>query len=252
MRYCWIAIAVVLLLACKREQEGDIIPDCDLDMEQYDFAFGIDYDQPEKYLIPGDMSEIDDTSWADIREEIKIDSLNLDGILTVCHWMNRNFRFENAGGANIGSYQVNDLIESRTFYGCHSAALLISSVLRKLGYPVVMIETASILWAYEFVAETNQGMAGHVMSEVYVDDRWILVDNNATCVPDYDCLNPFINTQSTDFYYNRDGLFVIAKGVDIWGYGVQSHEDTHDLMINFAHNLACFEGYFGSVEYRWR
>ena len=115
-----------------------------------------------------------------------------------------------------------------------------------------MIETASVLWAKEFFNGTNQGFAGHVMTEVFVGDQWILLDNNGTYILDYYELNPYINTMKTDFQYNEEGLFVIAKGIDTWDYGVHDHSDTRDLMINFSGNLGCFEHLFGSQNYSWK
>ncbi len=48
----------------------------------------------------------------------------------------------------IGENTVDELFEIKTFYGCHSLALIISSSLRELGFASIMIETADIDWAY--------------------------------------------------------------------------------------------------------
>ena len=117
-------------------------------------------------------------------------------------------------------------------------------------FPAVMIETASITWAYEYNDGAAQGFAGHVMTEVFVSDKWILLDNNGTYVEVYDFTNPFISMDNDFFYYN-DGLFTYAKGVHIWDYGVRDESDTHDKMINFAENIACFKDEFNSADYYW-
>lgn len=218
---------------------------CNINMDNYDYSYGIEYNNPQLYLTPGTQSDLNDEYIEEIRINIGTPDLNISGILTVSDWFNSNFTFDNAGGSMIGKKTVNELYETMTFYGCHSAALVLSSVLRKFGFPTVMIETASVEWAYDYFNGKTQGFAGHVMSEVYVLERWILLDNNGTFVVNYDCLNPFISTIS------GDDLFSYAKGKDIWDYGVQEPSDTHDMMISFSNNVGCFEDKFNSIIYYW-
>jgi hypothetical protein len=109
-----------------------------------------------------------------------------------------------------------------------------------------MIETASIAWAIKYNSGTDEGFAGHVMTEVYVDNRWILLDNNGTYVGEYQCLNPYIKMM------DGQGLFAYTKGVDIWDYGVFEAADTHAKMIYFADHITCFNDWFGSVNYSWQ
>ena len=243
---------IVSLLSCTKESSNPVVENpCTLDMENYDYSYGIEYDEPGKYLIPGEQSDLDNTYLEEIRINIGTPEDSIAGIKTVCHWFNQNFTFSNAGGDMIGQKTVNELYDSKTFYGCHSAALVISSVLRKFGFPAVMIETASILWANEYNESTDQGFSGHVMTEVYVSGKWILLDNNCTYVEDYDCMNPFISTMDQEFYYYRQGLFAYAKGIDSWDYGVYDESDTHSKMINFAKNINCFEDLFNTADYYW-
>ena len=251
MRIFILILTLLAVISCKKVDTVQSEYPCELDMERYDFSFGIEYDNPQKYLIPSDQSDVSSEYLEEIRELIGTPEMDLDGIKLVSDWFNKEFTFTSAGGANIGKFTINHHYETKTIYGCHSAALVISSVLRAFGFPTVMIETASILWAKEYFDGTNQGFAGHVMTEVYVNNNWILLDNNGTYIKDYYESNPYINTMTTDFHYNEEGLFVIAKGVDIWDYGVHDHDDTRELMINFSDNLGCFEHLFGSMEYSW-
>ena len=218
---------------------------CNLNMENYDYSFGVQYDNSQLYLTPGTQSDLNDEYFEEIEIIIGTPSNTIPGIITVCDWFNHNFTFENAGGNMIGQKSVNELYESKTFYGCHSAALIISSILREFGFPTVMIETASVEWAYDYFDGVTQSFEGHVMTEVYVLEKWILLDNNGTFVEDYDCMNPFIST------IDNQGLFTYAKGKDIWDYGVRDPSDTHNMMINFSDNVGCFEDKFNSVNYEW-
>ncbi|MFC1549932.1 transglutaminase-like domain-containing protein [Candidatus Neomarinimicrobiota bacterium] len=215
-------------------------------MDNYDFSFGIDYDIPEKYLIPGEQSDLEDTYFEELKTLFDTPEKTISTMMNICNWFNHNFSFSNAGGSMIGKKTVNELYETKTYYGCHSAALVISSILREFGFPAVMIETASIDWAYDYNDNPNLAFGGHVMTEVYVEDKWILLDNNCQYIEDYSYLNPFISTAG-----NNRGLFVYAKGIDTWDYGVRDESDTHSMMINFADNLGCFEEYFNTVNYYW-
>ncbi len=219
---------------------------CNINMENYDYSFGIEYNNPQLYLTPGTQSDLNDEYLEEIENIIGTPGNDIPGILTVSNWFNQNFTFTNAGGEMIGQKTVNELYESKIFYGCHSAALILSSVLREFGFPTVMIETASIEWAYDYYNGTTQSFLGHVMTEVYVLDQWILLDNNSTYVEDYDYMNPFISK------IDDQGLFTYAKGKDIWDYGVRDESDTHSMMINFADNIGCFEDTFNSINYAWR
>ena len=146
-----------------------------------------------------------------------------------------------------GSNTVDELYEIKTFYGCHSLALIISSVLREFGFPAIMIETADIQWGYDYHAGTVQHFSGHVMSEVFVGDRWILLDNNCTYVEEYDFKNPFIPIM----HHPTNAYFVFAKGVDIWDYSAKNDSFTQDKLVFFAENIYCFEEMFNTVSYNW-
>jgi hypothetical protein len=214
-------------------------------MENYDYTFGIEYDNPQLYLVPSAQSDLKDSYVDEIIDIVGTPANDITGISIICNWFNSNFTFDNAGGEMIGKKTADELYESKLYYGCHSAALIISSVLRELGFPAVMIETASVKWAYDYFNNEIQYFRGHVMTEVYCSDKWILLDNNGMFVEEYDSINPFIST------LDNEGLFAYAKGIDIWDYGVQDPSDTHDMMINFSDNLGCFEEKFNSVNYEW-
>lgn len=147
----------------------------------------------------------------------------------------------------IGKNTVDELFEIKTFYGCHSIALIISSICREFGFPAIMIETADVQWGYDYNAGTVQHFAGHVMSEIYVENKWILLDNNCSYVKQYDMMDPFIPESN----YPSNAYFVIAKGVDIWDYSGKDESFTHNKLIFFAENIYCFEEMFGTVSYNW-
>ena len=215
--------AQFLLVVCSCNNEPEIDTECHLDMSLLDISFGIVYDNPSRYLSPGEQSNLNDSYGNEIYEAIGIPEDSIAYILEVCHWINQNFTFENAGGGMIGKPTVNELFESKVFYGCHSEALLISSILREFGFPAVMIETFDVKWAYDYHAGRTQDFAGHVMSEIFVENKWILLDNDGTYVEEYDYSDPFISTK-----HPSSGLFVFAKGLDTWDYSGKGDTFTHN------------------------
>lgn len=248
----WLFVSVSLLfLSCEFhgiEDQEDQPASCSLNMDSLDFSFGIQYDQPELYLQQGEQSNISDSLFALVLDEIGLLTDTLSSIQTVATWMNTTFTTEIAGGSMIGVPTVNDLVSTRVFYGCHSGALILSSVLRSYGFPAVMIESAGVQWAFDYSEGLTQSFGGHVMSEIYVQGEWILLDNNGSLVKDYDPLDPFISMQN----WNPDDYFVYAKGLDTWDYSGQVDNFTQSRMVEFTENLVCYEDMFFTNNYTWQ
>ncbi|HOP02856.1 MAG TPA: hypothetical protein PL017_05160 [Tenuifilaceae bacterium] len=242
----YVLIISLFLFSCDL---GDLFDpyDCNVDIDELDFTFGIDYSHPEVYLVPGEQSDLTNENFEAVTSAVGTSVEDIDDVLRVCHWINQNFTFENAGGSMAGVNTADELFEIRTFYGCHSLALIISSVLRKYGVPAVMIETADIQWAYDYRDGATDYFKGHVMSEIFLNGSWILLDNNCTYVDEYQYDNPYISVQNPD----EKGLFVFAKGVDIWDYRNGNDNFTYDKMIDFSANLSCYDELFYTVTYTW-
>lgn len=243
----WILLPL-LLVACSKTVVPEVDKECRYDIETIDFSFGIDYTDLDKYLIPGEQSDLKDSYLEEIRDAVGTPENNIEDVLELCRWINVNFEFQNAGGAMMGKNTVDELYEIKTFYGCHSLALIISSVLREFGFPAIMIETADVLWGYNYHDGTTQNFIGHVMSEVYVEDQWILLDNDGSYIEEYDSYNPFISKR----YRPTAGYFVFAKGIDTWEYSERDDSFTDENMLFFAENIYCFENMFFTESYTWK
>jgi len=241
----WLLVFVSCQSLTHEDEPMNIDRECYIEIDTLDFTFGIEYLDFNTYLISGDQSDLADSNLTEVINAIGEPTLDIDGIINVCHWVNLNFDFQNAGGSMIGVPSVDDLFHIKTIYGCHSAALIISSVLRETGFPVVMIETASVDWAFDYHSGATRNFYGHVMCEVYVQGKWVLVDNNGTYIEDYDPLNPYLNTA------DGVGYFAYAKGVDTWEYTSRDASFTHNQMIFLAENVNCFEDMFETVVYDW-
>lgn len=238
----------LIIIACSKNENGDEDPfKCNFNVDTLDFTFGIDHRNPEKYIVPGAQSDLSSENFEMVRNAIGTPSHTIYGAKVVCQWINQNFTFDNAGGAMAGLNTVDELFEIKAFYGCHSLALIISSVLRGFGIPAVMIETVDVKWGYDYRNGFVDYFRGHVMSEVYINNKWILLDNNGSYVDEYDYANPYITGKDPSLW----GFFVFAKGVDIWDYRSGDDSFTDDALLHFSSNIHCYEDLFYTTDYEW-
>ena len=212
----------------------------------------IDYSNPEKFLNPGKQSDLKDKYLDEIKSVVgDMNKKDMTGIAKIFAWYQRYFTTETAGGAMIAQYTINDLYENRKIYGCHSASLILASVLREFGYPAILIDTSSIDWAYKYNSGTADGMVGHVMTEVFVEGRWILLDTSGKYITNYNPKILFIPPEHKDEGPSPKGLFVMRKGIDHWSYGVTKPEDVEKLMKAFAKEVKNVEKYLINPGYKW-
>ncbi|MEW5719222.1 MAG: transglutaminase domain-containing protein [Chloroflexota bacterium] len=121
----------------------------------------------------------------------------------------------------------------RKLSGCHDWDLVYASIARDLGYPTVMADSAGIAWAKRFLAAQKGPYLGHVFVEVFVAGKWVLVDstNNWYVEENYSLANPIIPVKMGD---ETEGMFVMRKGVDTWGYGIRSNQELLRMMEDSA------------------
>jgi len=156
-------------------------------------------------------------------------------------WIKRQFTTWSAGGKTIGVVTTDQLLTERRLGGCHDWGLVYASVARELGYPAVLVDTASIAWAKQFQSGEKGPYVGHVFVEVFVAGQWVLVDstNNWYVENGYDPANPVIPLRggiagSTE---ETSGFYVLRKGIDTWGYGVRNVTELNGLMAESARQL---------------
>jgi|GEM_PF-1389906 len=195
-------------------------------------AFGIDYSRPELYLVQGDQTRISNPASLDW---LRAKPRGLSQLKAVYAWL-REFETYRAGGATIGKATVDELLASHRLSGCHDFALVFAAVARELGYPAVMVDTASIDWIGRFQRGEQGSHVGHVFVEVYLTDRWILVDSTSGAYVErgYDPANPvFRETQSG----HSVGYYVMFKGIDTNAYGIYSNSELTQAMDALARNV---------------
>ncbi|MEA2016134.1 MAG: transglutaminase-like domain-containing protein [Actinomycetota bacterium] len=203
---------------------------------KYSTAFGIDYSHPEKYLSRGEQSTISNPEFL---QNLHTENYCLEHLGKIYHWINKNFTIYSAGGRTIGSLTTDQLLEERRLGGCHDYGLVYSSIARELGYPVVMVISDSIEWIKDFQADSKEAELhkGHVFAEVYIDNKWILIDSTRGYYVEDDYFpsdavippNNFNNSGNTN-----SGYYVECKGIDIWDCNIYSHDDSIESMDKFA------------------
>lgn len=199
----------------------------------YQPAFGVDYGHPEKYVAQGEQTRLSDPS---VINSLRGKAQSIAHLGEIYFWIKREFKTWSAGGSTIGAITTDQLMKERRLGGCHDWGLVYASIARDLGYPVVMIDTAGIAWAKRFLANQKGGYAGHVFVEVFVAGKWVLVDstNNWYVETGYDPANPVIPLNMSS---ETEGLFVMRKGVDTWGYNIRSNNELTRLMEETAAQL---------------
>lgn len=198
--------------------------------QRYSTAFGIDYAHPEKYLAQGEQTRLTNPA---LLNELRGKPPSIAHLGEIYFWIKRGFSAYAAGGATIGKVTTDQLFAERRLAGCHDWGLVYASIARELGYPTVMIDTAGIAWASKFLAGQKTGYLGHVFVEVFVGGKWVLIDstNNWYVEENYQQANGVIPLKMGD---ETEGLFVMRKGVDTWGYGIRSNAELTRLMEESA------------------
>jgi hypothetical protein len=221
------------------EEETEKVDSRSVNIE-YHIAFGIDYANPKEYLVQGEQSQISNPK---ALEPLYSDEKNLDHLGYIYYWLKNKFTTYPAGGRTIGVVTVDQLLEDRRLGGCHDHGLVYAAIVRELGYPAIMVRSASIAWINKFQADEKEAELhiGHVFVEVYLDDKWVLIDpTNGIYVEDN--YNPAkavipLKGHSTGLTEEMYGFYVEHKGIDIWASGIHSQADSTESMDKLARQI---------------
>lgn len=194
----------------------------------------IDYSNPDKYLVQGKQTDITEAAFKEIDKQLNIKTKELSDIKKVLDWKNSNYKSVSGGGKTVGKSTINDILQSKELAGCHDHAILAASILRKYGFPVVMVDATGIQFSMDYPDKTKM-FSGHVFVEIYLQNRWILVDSTSgDYILDYDVKNPVIPvTKSVE----SKGYYVMLKGPDPDGYGINDIKQLNDIMIEYSKKL---------------
>jgi hypothetical protein len=230
------AIAYVEATATTITPDGDYTITASFASETV--TYSIDYSNPELYLKSGNQSTLNEKYSSEINTQLSIENVDMEALAEIFRWKHGYFTLMPSGG-EIGRSTINQLMEVKELAGgCHDHGLVLASICRHYGFPAIMVDTAGIQWAYDYV-EGRSGFLGHVFVEVYVNNNWILIDSTSgEYVEDYDPCNPVIPMTNP---MESKGFFVLLKGLDPEEYGITSLEEK---LIEFAANVESIDMQF--------
>ena len=111
------------------------------------------------------------------------------------------------------SHTADELFARKVLGGCSDYALVQATLFRASGIPSRMVVTAKVEWMLRFQKNDLLLPVGHVFVEVYLEDRWYLVDATNRIL--YDRYDP------GDRHYPR-GEIRCWRGRDYWQGGIDS------------------------------
>lgn len=200
---------------------------------QYQAAFGIDYAHPEMYLAQGPQSKIAKPTQLDWLRGRGPSLAHLGEIYALIH----EYATYSSGGATIGTVTADGILSTRRLSGCHDFALVFAAVARNVGYPAIMVDTADAGWVLQRQSGTKGPYVGHVFVEVFLINRWILVDPTSGYYVDQG-YNPAIGAirKPGGGYYGGSwsDYLVMFKGLDTQSYGIYSNAELTVAMVSFA------------------
>lgn len=197
----------------------------------------IDYSSPNIFLKPGAQSSIENSEFkATIDKKLKPTKATIADVKNAWSWKRKYFPGSAGGGANVGLMNIDQLYDSKKSTGCHDDGLLMTSILREMGIPSIMVETTGIKWSKDYVKGIKGPFEGHVFVEIFLDAKWWLFDSTSgDYISDYDPKNPVISIKHGT---QTEGYYVMAKGLDTWDYGVRKLDDLKAMQTEFAKKVA--------------
>lgn len=201
----------------------------------YGQTWNVDYDHPEKYLVPGEQSRISSEQTISWLKTKFGQGRGMEGLRDLYIWTSQDFFHYSAGGRNIGKLTIDQLLDTKNSSGCHDDGLVFSAVARYLGYPTIMVESVGLTYAERFQAGNRSDTVGHVFVEVYLTSKWILVDSTTgEYIEEYQTSNPLIPIKKPPI---ERGFFAILKGRDTWEYGIKDLSELIRQDESFAESV---------------
>ncbi len=122
-----------------------------------------------------------------------------------------HFHYERGLNSAMLSRTAEELFKEKTLGGCADYALAQVALLRAVGIPAQVVLTANVAWMQSYKKNDLVMTTGHVFIEVYLENRWNLVD------PTFRFLYPHYDRTSKN--YPR-GEYFVMRGKDYWQLGL--------------------------------
>ena len=121
-----------------------------------------------------------------------------------------NMRYDRWLNSQMFTRTADQLFQDKVLGGCSDFALVKVTLFRALKIPARLVITANVDWMLRYQKDPLFLTTGHAFIEVYLEDRWYLVDSTYRFLfSDYDA--------ALKNYPRREYLCV--KGIDYWEMG---------------------------------
>lgn len=139
----------------------------------------IDYSSPAQYLaIPASLGN---------PTAIKTQALGLKAnrdrktILNILNWMEANLKYKADLAYQWRNYDT--VVEEGCYGGCADQGIVCGVLLKSAGIPAVWVKTMDVPWIWDLKKGRRfQSWSGHVFLEIYIDQKWVLLDPGAKMI----------------------------------------------------------------------
>jgi len=133
----------------------------------------IEYDDPEQYLeIAESLGERERIAKRASALKSKDDVKTLSNVL---RWMDVNLRYDEKQAYAWRNYD--DVVDQGCYGGCADQAIVCGVLLKSAGIPTVWVKTMDVKWIWDFKKKKPfKSWSGHVFLEIYLNDKWVLLD----------------------------------------------------------------------------
>jgi RNA polymerase sigma factor (sigma-70 family) len=205
-----------------------VLTEKDKDIPKPSFEW-VDYSKPKAYLVL-------DKSLGN-PDRIRKIAASLNGptpdrkIIAISKWIDSHLKHDDACAYAWRDFDA--IVDDGRYGGCADHAVVFGALLRACDIPCVWVKTMDVDWIREFVGNHGRcrNWRGHVYLEVYLHDRWMLLD--ATQLVLYE------NYQTTDHFfpgnryaYDKGGNpydLILSSRWDLWKKQTAAHFLHFDL-----------------------
>ena len=129
---------------------------------------------------------------------------------------------------------VDDLVRDGNYGGCADHSVIFGALSRALGIPTVWVKTLDANWIREFRRKGTEGhWNGHVFLEVFVQGRWMLLDDvTMQLYPDYQTSSRIL--PGNRYAYDKGGdpyELVLSSRWELWKKQTRSYFGNFDLAL---------------------
>lgn len=169
----------------------------------------------ERYLNPGLQTTLSEENIRVVEKTVNHDGGLLKLINDVFNWKARNIK-NKPTDVYIGTRTIGKILKEKDevgLTGCHDHGIVVASILRHFGYPVIFIQTTEAVWVKEFIKGKTTGFHGHVMLEILYEGKWILFDSTRGLIElNYRPDDPVIEAYGHKYYTIMKGLDPMDNG----------------------------------------